>query len=190
VTKKLLEIAKNNIDIIYDKDALKKQQRRDFIDASFENKSQPLARVAAFMMYNGTCLTGPGGLYGIANDWDYAPGTVLYPGRKICYAVCDKIVPLNVPVERFGCLPYQTKYYSTLRFNTDFLGIESSNLHEDEDLLTEMSKEVQDIFKRYPSAYWSGMYMEHRIRKPNVCFPKEPQTQYDYIKICHFMRYL
>jgi len=188
--KTLLEIARNNIDTIYNKDIAKKQQRRNFIDASFENKSEPFTGIAAFMMYNGTCLTGPGGLYGITNDWDYAPGTVLYPGRKICYAICDKIVSLNIPINHFAWVPYQTKYYSKLRINADFLDIESSNLHEDEEFLTEMSKEVQDIFKRYPKAYWSGMYMEHRIRKPNVCFPNKPQTQYDYIKICHFMRYV
>ena len=48
----------DNINKIYDRDLEKKQGRQRFIDHSFEQKDRPYAGIAAFMMYNGSTLTG------------------------------------------------------------------------------------------------------------------------------------
>jgi hypothetical protein len=174
------DILKESIDTIYNKDLAKKNSNSAFIEASCKNKENPMAGVAAFMMHNGTCMTGPGGLYGIANNWDYAPGTETYPGKELCLKIAEKIAKSRIKVWGLSPNSSRTNFYSHIRIKGDCLCLTP-------DLINHFVSDIKYIIKTHPNYYFCGMYMESRIRKENACFPELEQTIEPYIKtMFHF----
>lgn len=185
-----LQLALSNIDRIYDRDLAVKRGHTEFIRQQFESDDpykSPFTGMAAHMMYNGTCLSGPGGMYGLTNDYDYAPGEEPYLYRDLAHAVCKRLVKLRSPIIHKFWHAAQVNYYSSIQImdppNT--LGKGKAALARD------LADEILHIIERSGGGQWLfvGMYTEHRVRRPNVCFPKEPQTREDYSKtLYHFVR--
>lgn len=167
----------DNINKIYDRDLDRKKSRSLFIDKSFEQKDQPFAGLAAFMMYNGTTITGPAGIYGIANDYDYAPGTDPWVNRDLCILVAKKIKKLGYPVHKH-IVSYEINFYASLRALCCYIPKNSKYR-----FASALTLNLKDIMDSHPNFIFTQMYIEHRIRRPNVCYPSEPQTSYDYLKI-------
>ena len=167
----------DNINKIYDRDLEKKQGRQRFIDHSFEQKDRPYAGIAAFMMYNGSTLTGPGGMYGLHNDWDHAPGTEQWVNKDICILIAKKIKKLGYPIHTH--IPrYEINFKASFQPHCCYIPKDSKY-----QFASDLTLNLKDIMDRYPNFIFTQMYIEHRIRKPNVCFPDEPQTIYDYLSI-------
>lgn len=180
-----LEILKISIDQIYNRDLVQKNGNAAFIESSF-NKERPMAGLAAFLMHNGTCVTGPSGLYGIANNYDYAPGTEPYPGKEICFKIAEKIARSRLKI--WGLKPYatQTNFKSNIRLKGDRVSL-TRGLVDVSIIIDQLVSNIKYIMKTHPNFYFCGMYMESRIKKPNVCFPEEPQIVEPYIQtVFHF----
>lgn len=173
-----------HIEHIYSRDAASKEDNRRFHKAMTANPD-PLAGLTAHLIASGnTLINSHNENCHIGIQEDFAPPLENYVGKDICIDVAKRLARAKFSIADIWWYPGIVNFKSC----TQYTGIVDipSNAHKI--ITADLTKDVKRIMKRREDCLFVGMYMEHRVRNPNCCFPKEPQIRINYIQtIYHFI---